>query len=491
MTIKTNEETLEEMERSAIAASFAEEEEKEDEDEDGDSMDEEMRRRESVMRSKSFFRENKEDKSQRHVRLLGAWSFVDVEETLDFSMRHYDLTVVIQFNTGEQVELRIDQYDAVRGVMSRQFDVSSTEGHRTNYECSQVVTEDNVNCFNIYERVDLDKWMARCGGSALLSSLNIPGTHDSGAYRSSSGLDAQMMAKCQSRDIREQLDNGVRYLDIRCKHVSDRFEIYHGVISQALSFDDVLGQVTGFLQRNPTESVIFAVKQEGQRKGKCTRCFAETFLWYADRWNMNNWYLGDVIPTLRRVRGKMVLVRRFSVERLPPRQQKLGLDLSMWTSNNDTIEQLEPDRFMYHIQDVYRTNNQDKIEQIRASFHLAREAERENCLVINMLSKSDIPVTPLTLAKQINVRFNVFLTLQQNGTKVRTGIIVMDFCEIPGKFMPCSIREYTACAFDGNFYVECGIKQIISNNHFTGPLERTYVIYISSVYLVSNITRQL
>ena len=460
------------MERQAIVAAMQagpEEKERDEDDHENDDKDDELRRRESVMRTKSFFRENKEDKSQRHVRFLSAWSFVDVEETLDFSMRHYDLTVVIQFNTGEQVELKIDQYDAVRGVLSRRFEVSSTQGHLTNYECSQVVNEDNINCFNIYERVDLSKWMGRCGGSALLSSLNIPGTHDSGAYRSSTGLDAQMMAKCQNLNLRDQCESGVRYVDIRCKHLNDRFEIYHGVISQGLSFDDVLGQLTGFLQANPTECLIVAVKQEGQRKG-CTRCFAETFLWYVERWGARNWHLADHIPTLRQVRGKLVLVRRFGVDRLPPERQILGLDLSMWTSNNDTIEQLEPDRFMYHVQDVYRTNNKDKIEQIRASFHLAREAERENCLVINMLSKSDVPVTPLTLAKQINVRFNVFLTLQQNGTKVRTGIIVMDFCEIPGTSSngyavkrECIILS--ACS-------ECGIKQIISNNHFSGPFER-------------------
>ena len=79
-------------------------------------------------------------------------------------------------------------------------------------------------------------WMAGAADARLLSELSIPGTHDSGAqYEPYPGL-----SKNQDLTIAQQLAAGVRYLDIRCRNVDDRFSIYHGSIDQGQTFDDVL-----------------------------------------------------------------------------------------------------------------------------------------------------------------------------------------------------------------------------------------------------------
>jgi hypothetical protein len=57
-----------------------------------------------------------------------------------------------------------------------------------------------------------------------ISRLSIPGTHDSGA-REFSDITPDSAVITQTLTIREQLDAGVRYLDIRCRHIANRCDI--------------------------------------------------------------------------------------------------------------------------------------------------------------------------------------------------------------------------------------------------------------------------
>ncbi len=117
-----------------------------------------------------------------------------------------------------------------------------------------------------------NNWMASKSNLLLVSQLSIPGTHDSGAlYEPVSGT-----AKCQNLSIADQLNAGVRFLDIRCRHINDAFAIHHGSIYQNANFNDVLNAVIGFLNSNPSETVIMSVKEEHTPSGN-TRSFEQTF----------------------------------------------------------------------------------------------------------------------------------------------------------------------------------------------------------------------
>lgn len=189
-------------------------------------------------------------------------------------------------------------------------------------------------------------WMGPLADDALLSQLTIPGTHESGALYEP----IQYSAKCQSLTIADQLAAGVRYFDIRCRHVDDAFAIFHGPIDEQQTFDDVLAAMTDFLAANPSETIMISVKQESDPVNT-TRSFEATFASYVAR-DPAVWLLADAVPTLGAARGKLVLVRRFGVSD-PAVALPLGLDASQW-ADNTTFSLTTPGGAMLRVQDAYK-----------------------------------------------------------------------------------------------------------------------------------------
>lgn len=161
-------------------------------------------------------------------------------------------------------------------------------------------------------------WMGRVADTVSLAALNLPGTHNSGArYEPFPNT-----ARCQTLSIPKQLEAGVRFLDIRCRHDQDQFNIFHGPIDQRLTFAQVVKDLVAFLSRNPRETLIVSIKQE-HRSQAVTRSFPQTLQSYIDQ-NPTAWYTKTSIPQLRAVRGKIVLLRRF------PGVQALGIPATDW-----------------------------------------------------------------------------------------------------------------------------------------------------------------
>jgi 1-phosphatidylinositol phosphodiesterase len=154
-----------------------------------------------------------------------------------------------------------------------------------------------------------------------MSQITLPATHDSGArFETVPGT-----AKCQSATIAEQLNFGVRLLDIRCRHIHDSFAIYHGPVSQNLTFTDVLNDVAAFLTTNPSETVVLSVKEEYTAADN-TRSFLATFASHVAA-NPNIWSRTTDVPAVDAVRGKIVLLRRFGGN------SAMGIDASRWPDN--------------------------------------------------------------------------------------------------------------------------------------------------------------
>jgi hypothetical protein len=117
------------------------------------------------------------------------------------------------------------------------------------------------------------KWMSYLPDMWLLSNMSMVGTHDTMSfyglnYLHIAGgggpvrLSAQIVddaVQAQSLPLSEQLNAGVRALDIRLARVSGGLALHHGPVYQAADFDDVLRDLNLFLTRNPSETVLMRV----------------------------------------------------------------------------------------------------------------------------------------------------------------------------------------------------------------------------------------
>lgn len=253
-------------------------------------------------------------------------------------------------------------------------------------------------------------WMGALEGNWPIQLLSIPGSHDSGALLEPlSGT-----AKCQDLTIAGQLAAGVRFLDIRCRHVGDTFVIHHGPIDQKLSHESVLGTVTTFLKANPGECVILSIKEEYQAE-KNTRGFEQTFDTYVAR-DPERWWMRPELPRLDQVRGKIVLFRRF-----PSTSRAKGIDASNWPDNRTFRSGL------LRVQDVYQSPNPEtKWSSVETLLKEAGEGNPDT-LFVNFTSatgsRMGIPNIP-SMSTPMNRKVTTYF---MNQPKARCGIIVMDF----------------------------------------------------------------
>ena len=151
-------------------------------------------------------------------------------------------------------------------------------------------------------------WMSALDGRKSIADLSIPGTHDSGAIWGEFGLrgvaksmfdslvpaalrqstrtpfigdvtrplinsvDSEIdrilkdlpnfnFAKDQDATIAEQLEMGVRMLDLRFRNINGTLYVYHAQSPQGQTANTALSTVRDFLKRNPTETVLIHTQQ--------------------------------------------------------------------------------------------------------------------------------------------------------------------------------------------------------------------------------------
>ena len=258
-------------------------------------------------------------------------------------------------------------------------------------------------------------WMAAIDDGRLLSELSIPGTHESAALHEP----IPGTAKDQDLTLDQQLAAGIRYFDIRCRHLDDAFAIFHGPISELQDFDQVTATMLAFLDSHATETVVMSIKEESVPEN-ATRTFEQTFATYVAK-APDRWVLGAAVPTLGDVRGKIVLLRRFPATSLP-----LGIDASMW-ADNTTFSIMTPDAVV-RVQDAYKVSaNAMKWSAITALLAEASTATAPT-LFLNYTSgyqtKSGLPNTP-SVAIEINTDLDTYLADPANA-HAHLGVLAMD-----------------------------------------------------------------
>lgn len=159
----------------------------------------------------------------------------------------------------------------------------------------------------------MNDWLKNVPDETLISEINIPGTHDSGTMY----CDFRFFSRCQNTSIYDQLNMGIRFLDIRLEKKGDTLYVCHSISKcykdkrkkERLTFDRVFKDCRQFLADNPSETIIMSLKRD---HGPSSEEVFDTFFdFYSDN---KVWYLKNKNPALGKVRGKIVLFNRLCVD---------------------------------------------------------------------------------------------------------------------------------------------------------------------------------
>ncbi|CCE31091.1 hypothetical protein E4U22_003240 [Claviceps purpurea] len=185
----------------------------------------------------------------------------------------------------------------------------------------------------VFSSAKLQAWMQELRDEWPLTLLSIPGTHNSPTCHR-----ALPSVRCQATTIEEQLENGVRFLDIRvsAKPDDDALALVHGAFPISMSgtkyFGDMLEDVYRFLEENPSEAVLMSVKREGTGKATDGQMGHHLKNRYTDK-RADRWWTDPRVPTLGEARGKIVLVRRFGLDDDMRDGGGYGVDAQEWPDN--------------------------------------------------------------------------------------------------------------------------------------------------------------
>ncbi|KAF9009474.1 PLC-like phosphodiesterase [Cyathus striatus] len=162
----------------------------------------------------------------------------------------------------------------------------------------------------ILPRRDMSSFLSEMPDTLPLSSLMLPGTHDTMAFY------GWPISQCQVPDtpLSTQLLSGIRVIDVRLAVIKDRLIAYHGVYPQRTPFQSILATVYAFLNSasGSKETIVMSIKQEDATTNP-PRNFSLLV-----RKEMENgpgglgiWFLENRIPKLGEVRGKVIMFSRF------------------------------------------------------------------------------------------------------------------------------------------------------------------------------------
>ena len=249
------------------------------------------------------------------------------------------------------------------------------------FPCGAVCAKANGSSKVISENLNGKNWMSGIPDNRYIYEINLPGTHDSTTANSKNSTDNYVKifgipvynsgkyAKTQSLTLQQQLDAGVRYLDLRFSAKQGKLLLCHGnnekaapvnkavkilsylnpillllehfdrpflsLDTQFYAYEDeectveitcesALAQVKKFLTENPSETVIITAKKENGDTDEFLKLFNEQIQMLKTEINPstqkeflyteNGKGIYSEIPVLSQVRGKIILMTPFYEE---------------------------------------------------------------------------------------------------------------------------------------------------------------------------------
>lgn len=248
-------------------------------------------------------------------------------------------------------------------------------------------------------------WMKSLDDSLSLREVNMPGSHDTMALYSIADLAGQ----CQSLSLEEQLNLGVRFLDIRLKEENNKLKAVHGFIDQKASFSKITKVVEDFLSKHTNEFIIMSIKEEADIPHNspsfedCLKNYLTNDIY------LKNTFLPEKIGD---VRGKVILLSRYLNSTIGIPAFNEWQDSKSFVMNENDI----------YIQDTYKITSKDqKQDEIVKCFN-----ESGHALKINFLSAYRTNTFPPSYAVSAAKDINPWINEEINKYQDRN-IVLYDF----------------------------------------------------------------
>ncbi|KAJ0003401.1 hypothetical protein NQD34_008499, partial [Periophthalmus magnuspinnatus] len=243
-------------------------------------------------------------------------------------------------------------------------------------------------------------WMSYLPDDQPLSEVTMPGTHNTMA------LFGGVYAECQTWSLASQLRAGVRFLDVRVRHVNGNLTLHHGVSYQRAHFGHVLEGVVEFLTEFPTETVLMRVKEEFSETNDIYGAVVDYIHRYA-HWDLL-WH-SRLVPTVGEVRGKIIIMQDFS-----------GPDLGMRYWSMDIADRWKVPTLL-HVKEKWQSIY-DHLEAAPGG-NLAQ-------IFLTYSSGAGLFAFPRAVAQRVNLLLYEYLQ-SKTVQNQRLGIICMDFPAAP------------------------------------------------------------
>ena len=260
----------------------------------------------------------------------------------------------------------------------------------------------------------------------------MPGTHDSACHY----VDFGFISQTQTLSVTQQLDAGVRYFDFRFKLVGDKLLANHSICycrkkkgfwNQILTAEDIVKECLDFLTENPTETILFQLKEAESHTGdEFYNVFYEKYIKEAP----GMWFIENRVPAMGEVRGKIMLLRAVSVDKEKFTDENSGIDFTSYpyvgTFNVDDwrrgdLKKLDGTPYgAMLVQDSYKSEGKYKWQTV-TRFLESDLSQDEFNICYTSCTRIFVP--------RINVKYINKKILEYDFRKKYYGIIVTDFID--------------------------------------------------------------
>jgi len=274
-------------------------------------------------------------------------------------------------------------------------------------------------------RTPLTRWMGTLGDSTPIQDINVPGTHDTCTWNYT-GPD-ETTFRTQDRSIFDQLNAGIRFLDIRfgLDNSTNKLRVYHAdaLLSSTVELEDVLWGFYHWLDAHPTETLLVSLKVDHGTDSLPVQEAAHALITTSPV--SDYWVQSTSLPSsLGAVRHKIVLFARFGFDTTDnPDLTPVGLNVATgWADNTADFSITYSPGELAYIEDLYQLNGD--ADQISTTTKVEEKFDALTTHIINGQTAANVSQVFISFASGFGFGVGDVLTPKTLAVGNATGHII-------------------------------------------------------------------